>query len=68
MMKLLGGTENEITKDENGETFPQLEITEVVLVHYNIVNNDDQHDSRILYKFAPNKSFRQLLNNSPKNF
>ena len=37
-MKLLGSTENKITKDKNG--IPHLEITEVVLVHCNIVNND----------------------------
>ena len=41
-MKLLGSTENEITKDKNGENVPHLEITKVVLVHSNIVNNDCQ--------------------------
>ena len=39
-MKLLGSTESKITKDKNGENVPHLEITEVVLVHYNIANND----------------------------
>ena len=39
-MKLLGHTENKITKDKNSESVRHLEITEVVLVHYNIVNND----------------------------
>ena len=53
--KLLGRTK--ITKDENGETVPRLEITEVVLIHCNIVNNDYQQDSRVLYTFAPDKSF-----------
>ena len=43
-MKLLGSTGNEITKDKNGENVPHLEITEVVLVHCNIVNNDYQQD------------------------
>ena len=43
-MKLLGSTENEITKDKNGENVPHLEITEVVLVHCNMVNNDYQQD------------------------
>ena len=38
-MKLLGGTENEITKDKNGENVSHLETTEVVLVHCNIANN-----------------------------
>ena len=41
-MKLLGSTESEITKDKNGENVPHLEITKVVLVHCNIVNNDYQ--------------------------
>ena len=41
-MKLLGSTKNKIIKDENGENAPQLEITEVVLVHCSIVNNDCQ--------------------------
>ena len=45
-----------------------LEITEVMLVHCNIVNNNYQQDSRVLYKFVPNKSFCQLLNISYKNF
>ena len=44
-MKLLGSAENKITKDKNGENVSHLEITEVVLVHYNIVNNDYQQDS-----------------------
>ena len=39
-MKLLGRTENKIIKDQNGENVPHLEITEVVIVHCNIVNND----------------------------
>ena len=45
-----------------------LEITEVVLVHCNIVNNDYQQDSRILYTFVLNKSFGQLLDILSKNF
>ena len=39
-MKLLGSTENKITKDKNSENVPLIEITEVVLVHCHIVNND----------------------------
>ena len=39
-MKLLQDTENEITKDKNGENVPHLEITDVVLVNCNIVNSD----------------------------
>ena len=43
-MKLLGSTENKKNKDKNGENVPHLEITEVVLVHCDIVNNDYQQD------------------------
>ena len=53
-MKLLGSTENETTKDKNGENVPHLEITEVVLAHCNIVNNDYQQDSRVLYTYQIN--------------
>ena len=67
-IKLLGSTKSKITKDKNGENVPHLEITEVVLIHCNIVNNDYQQDSRVLYTFVPNKSFGQLLDISPKNF
>ena len=44
-----------------------LEIAKVVLVHYNIVNNDSQQDSRELYTFVPNKPFGSLLEISPAN-
>ena len=66
-MKLLGSTENKITKDKHGENVPHLEITELVLVHCNMVNNDYQQDSRVLYTFVPNKSFGSLLDISPSN-
>ena len=65
---LLGRTKNKINKDNNGEKVPHLEITEVVLIHYNIVNNDCQQDLRDLYTFVLNKSFGQLLDISPKDF
>ena len=41
-MKLNGSTENKITKDKNGENVPHLVIPEVLLVHFNIVDNDNQ--------------------------
>ena len=66
-MKLLGSTKNKTTKDKNGENVPHLEITEVVLVHCNIVNNDYQQDSRVLYTFVQNKSFGSLLDISSSN-
>ena len=58
-MKLIGSTENKITKD--------IEVAEAVLVHYSIVNNVYQQDSRVLYTFVPNKPFVSLLQISPKN-
>ena len=61
-MKLLGSTENKITKDKNSENVPQI-----VLVHCNTVNNDYQQNSRVLYTFVPNKAFGSLLEISSKN-
>ena len=66
-MKLIGSTKNKINTNKNGENVPYLEITEVVLVHCNIVNNDYQQDSRVLYTFVPNKYFGSLLEISPTN-
>ena len=67
IMNLFGSTKTKISNDKNGKNVPYLEITEVVLVHCNIVNNDYQQDSRVLYTFVPNKLFGQLLGISPKN-
>ena len=66
-LKLLQSIENKITKDKNGENVRRLEITEVVLVHCDIVNNDYQQDSTVLYTFVPNKPFGSLLEISPTN-
>ena len=64
-MKLLGSTENKITKDKNSENFPHLKITELALVYCNIFNNDYQQDSTVSYTFVPNKPFGSLLEISP---
>ena len=56
-----GSTKSKITKKENGENVPRLEIAEVLLIHCNIVNNDYKKDSGVLYKFVRHKSFGQLL-------
>ena len=64
-MKLLGSTESKITKDKNGENVPHLEIVELVLIHCNLINNNYQQNSRILYTFVPNKPFGSLLKISP---
>ena len=67
-MKLLGNTRSKITKNEYGKNVPNLEITEAVLVHCNIVNNNyQQRNSKVLYTFVPKKLFGQLLDISPKN-
>ena len=66
-MKLLGSAESKIAKDKNGENVPYLEVVELVLVHCNLVNNDYQQDSRLLFTFVPNKIFGSLSEISPKN-
>ena len=66
-MKLLGSTKSKITKDKNGENVPHLEIVDLVLIYCNFVNNNYQQNSRILYRFVPNKPFGSLLETSPAN-
>ena len=66
-MKLLESTKSKITKNENDGNVPHLEVTEVVLIHCNVVNYSYQQNSRLLQTFVPNKSFGHLLDNSPKN-
>ena len=66
-MKLLGSTKSKITKDKKGEDVPHLEIVELVLIHCNLVDNDYQQDSRILYTFVPSEPFGSLLEISPTN-
>ena len=56
-MKLLGSNKGKITKNEKGKNVPYLEITEVVLVHCNIVYNYYQQNSRVLYTFVPKELF-----------
>ena len=60
-MKLLGSTRKDVDSDKNSENVP----VEVVLVHCNLVKNDYQHSSKVLYSFVLNKHFRQLINISP---
>ena len=66
-MKLLGSLKSKITKDKNGENVPHLEIVELVLIHCDLVNDNHQQNSRILYTFVPNKPFGSLLEISPPN-
>ena len=53
-MKLPGSAKSKINKDQNSENVHDLEITEVVLVHCSIVNNNYQQDSRVLHLFQIN--------------
>ena len=64
-MKLLGSTKKDVDKDKDGENVPKLESVEVVLVYCNLVKNDYQHASKVLFSFVPNKQFGQLINISP---
>ena len=64
-MKLLGSTKKICDEVEDGENLPKLESVEVVLVHCDLVKNDYQHTSKVLFTFVPNKQFGQLINISP---
>ena len=66
-MKFLGSTENKMPKDKNRENVSDIEITEVALVHWNIVNNGCQQDSRVLYMSVLNKTFGSLFGRCPTN-
>ena len=54
-------------KTKNGEKVPNLEVVEVVLVQWNLVDNRYQQKSEVLHTFTPSKSYAYLLNNEPSN-
>ena len=60
-MQLLGSSKKDIDQNKGGEIVPKLETVEVVLVHCNLVNNNYQQASKILFTFVPNKQFGQLI-------
>ena len=64
-MRLLESTKKDVDKDKDGENVPKFESVEVVLIHCNLVKNDYQHASNVLFTFVPNKQFEQLINTSP---
>ena len=66
-MKLFGSTKKLINKTKNGEKVPSFEGVEVVLVQCNLVNNQYQQKSEVLYTFMSNKSYVYLLNVEPSN-
>ena len=59
-MKLLGSTNKNVDSDKNN--VPKLESVEAVLVHCNLVENDYQHTSKVLFSSVPNKQFGELIN------
>ena len=66
-MQLLGSSKKVIDKNKNGELVPRLETVEVVLVHCNLVNNNYQQASKVLFTFVPNKQFGQLITIRPNS-
>ena len=60
-IKLFNGTKKIIGKTNYGEKVSSLEVAEVVLVQYNLVINQFQKNSEVLYTFSPNKSYAYLL-------
>ena len=48
-MKLLGSTKKDVDQDTDGEDVPKLESVELVLVHFNLVNNNYQQVSKVLF-------------------
>ena len=60
-MQLLGSSKKDIDQNKNGELVPRLETFEVVLVHCNLVNNNYQQASKVLFTFVPNIEFGQLI-------
>ena len=61
-MRLLGSTRKDVDQDKNGEDVSKLESVEVVLVHCNLVNNNYQQTSKVLFRLVPKKQFGQLIN------
>ena len=61
-VRLLGSTKKDVDADKNSENVPKLESVEVVLVHCNLVKNDYQHTSKVLFRFVLNKQFGHLIN------
>ena len=64
-MKLLVSSKSIIDQDKDGELVPKLEVVEVVLLHCNLVNNNYQQESKVLFTFVPTKKFGQLIAITP---
>ena len=66
-MKLLKSTKKDVDSNKNSENVTKLESVEVVLVNCNLVKNDYQHNSKVLFSFVPKKQFGKLINVSPNS-
>ena len=64
-MHLLRCSKTDIDQNKNGEFVTRLETVEVVLVHCNLVNNNYEQASKMLFTFVPNKKFGQLITITP---
>ena len=64
-MKLLGSAKNDADQDKDSENVPKLETVEVVLVHRNLVNNNYQQASKVLFTFVPDVHFRNIVTIAP---
>ena len=65
ILKLLGSVNKDVNQDKDGGDVPKLESVEVILLHCNLVNNNNQQVSKVLFTFVPNKRFGQLINIAP---
>ena len=65
-MRLLGSSSDTIDGDKNSELVPKLESVDLVLVHCNVVNNNYQQASKLLFTFVSNKKYGQLITVSPE--
>ena len=64
-MQLLGSSKKVIHKNKDGEIVSRLETVEVVLVHCNLINNNYQQASKVLFTFVPSKQLGQLITITP---
>ena len=64
-MQLLGSSKKVIDKNKDGKIVPRLETVDVVLVHCNLVNNNYQQASKVLFTFVPNKQLGKLITITP---
>ena len=61
-MKLFGSTKKLLDKTKNGENVRSLELVQLVLVQCNLVDNQYQQKSVVLYTITSDQSYAYLLN------